>query len=826
MVSLSLNANYFKDIMFEILKSMGLNPSIVNSQVSKVMNSQIKYIPVRHHSPGSALLTKKALDKYKPNLVLIEGPDLANNLIKFMVDDTTIPPFAILSIFADLKNKFKLNGILSTDVTVPAKFQVYYPFISYSPELVALIESKKRNIPCYFIDLPLTGQIPFMIDEENVIKHVLKQEEEQFNLSNFYQVLAQKFQFNSFNETWDSLFEIGVDKAEIEQIRESILVFCSCVRLTIPKEVSLIDGSIIREQYMKYMIENLIQKEDTDESEVCVITGGMHSVVLPDTKPKKKFCLTKGLLNSLVPYSYYRISDSSGYGSGNQGPSFYDYIWQRFQSNVKNPFEMTALEIIIDVLADARNKGYNTSIADSINSFQSAKMLAMLRRRDEPTFIDIIDSVYMSLVKGNPELEGAYLKEIIRNRMIGFKIGRITKKMGRLPLQQDFYLKMEQYSINLEEKNQDFKLNLRDDHDLEKSQFFWRLSYLDLGILHRITGPDLIEGETGIFIEIWSLHWFPNVDVKLIELNIYGSTIEEASKNKLIEEAKKALDNFQITSKSLYQTLLMGLPFLFSNLSIVCSDSIKLDIQFITLAYGFNNCVMIFRFLELMESQERNLKIIRNLIQRSYYASCIALPHLSNPPQDKETKFVVAIRDMGTTIITITNINLDIDLFYESLKTCVSNSQNDFVKGCCIGILYLMNHVNTDNIKKEILEYTKSEDAIKIKLGEFIRGLIFECKSKLLFNDEVVRLLVKIIEELEWVVFNALLPSLRKAFSELEPREYEVFVEKIAIIYGLKAKQITELKENIKDQFILFFFEIDKKVRKVFNDWFGEALNE
>jgi len=265
----------------------------------------------------------------------------------------------------------------------------------------------------------------------------------------------------------------------------------------------------------------------------------------------------------------------------------------------------------------------------------------------------------------------------------------------------------------------------------------------------------------------------------------------------------------------------MGLPVIFSNLYDICVDSIELDNQYVTLSNGFNNCVMIYRYLNMMDNQRSNLKIVENLVLKCFFTSCFVMPQFANPPQDIENNFVAAIRDMGTTLINFSDINLDIEIFYESLKTCIYNSQNDFIKGCCTGILYLMNHYDTNKIKDEISEYVKSEDSIKIKLGEYIRGLIFECKTKLLFNDEIIKLLCQIIEALEWNIFTAILPSLRKTFSELETREYDVFAEKISVIYGLKAKIIKELNEEIGDHLKIFFSEIDGKVKKIFNDWFG-----
>ena len=805
------------------MDKIDLDSHKVENQVAKVIGQEVKYIPVRHNSPGSAILVKRCLEEYKPKLVLIEGPFLADDLIKYMIAHDTIPPFALLSVFSDEKNHFKLNGIISPDISVAAKFQFYYPFMSYSPELVALKICHSEKIITHFIDLPITGIIPFLIREEDMFLHALKQEEEQLKSSLFYKELSQIFQFDSFNETWDTLFEICANRAEIDDILESYLIFCACIRQTIPNMASELNGSIEREKFMKYNIDHYIKKHGVDEAEVVVITGGIHSVALADTVPKRISFPEKGLFNSLVPYSYYRMSETYGYGSGNQGPLFYEYIWKHFMDDTKCAFEAAALELITDIYSNARMKKYDISVVDSINTFQSAKMLAMMRRRNEPCLNDIIDAIYLSLVKGNPDIEGAYLKKFIRDRVVGFKLGKITKSIKQLPLQADFYLRFESFSINLKEKSKRHELNLRDEFDKKKSHLFWRVKYLDLGILERTKGPDLLKGVTGVFEEVWFLSWNPNVDAKLIELSNYGSTIEEATKNMLIEESKKHIKDFQKISFILYQTLVMGLPTLFPHIIIVCIDSLDKDDKFLTLSRGFNNLIMIFRFLHMMKNQGHNLNLIKKLISRCYFATCFSLPIMANPPKDLEDAFIIAAKDMATTLTGLSSLKLNISVFEEGLKTCIDNSDNDFIRGGCIGILYLMNSIQIKDIKYLIREYIKSEDSIKVRVGEFVRGIIYVCQTKILYNSDIIKLLSEIIENMETKIFLSIVPSLRKTFSELSFREYEVFVEKIAELYGLKSSKFKEITEKIEDKYLIFFFQINEKVYKIFKKWFKEV---
>ena len=116
-----------------------------------------------------------------------------------------------------------------------------------------------------------------------------------------------------------------------------------------------------------------------------------------------------------------------------------------------------------------------------------------------------------------------------------------------------------------------------------------------------------------------------------------------------------------------------------------------------------------------------------------------------------------------------------------------------------------------DKIETIIYDYLKSIDSIKVKVGNLIHGLIYVCQLKILVNQDIVKLLADVVQTVSWEVFSAILPALRKSFSELGSNEYEIFVEKLAEYYGLKKKKQ------------VFFKSVDAKLRKLFEEWFGEV---
>src|SRR6478672_7573499 len=100
---------------------------------------------IRHHGPGSARSLERALGRVAPDIVLIEGPPEADELIAFAADEAMRPPVALLIDRPDAPRR-----------------AVYYPFAEFSPEWRAMRFAVERGVPARFIDLPQANQL---IDE-------------------------------------------------------------------------------------------------------------------------------------------------------------------------------------------------------------------------------------------------------------------------------------------------------------------------------------------------------------------------------------------------------------------------------------------------------------------------------------------------------------------------------------------------------------------------------------------------------------------------------------------------------------------------------------
>src|SRR3954454_24145502 len=88
---------------------------------------------IRHHGPGSARSLRKTLEELQPDIVLVEGPPDAAEVVPLLVQAGMEPPAAILVYRPDQPRQ-----------------AVYYPFAVFSPEWQALHYALSSNVPARF----------------------------------------------------------------------------------------------------------------------------------------------------------------------------------------------------------------------------------------------------------------------------------------------------------------------------------------------------------------------------------------------------------------------------------------------------------------------------------------------------------------------------------------------------------------------------------------------------------------------------------------------------------------------------------------------------
>ncbi|HEY5392093.1 MAG TPA: DUF5682 family protein, partial [Hanamia sp.] len=162
---------------------------------------------IRHHGPGSAKNVKAFLEETKPDIVLVEGPPEADNILQWVTNIELIPPVAILAYQPESPQE-----------------SVFYPFAEFSPEWQAIVYAKKNNIHVRFMDLPVANRFalenekkanektPTILNESSDTKEDPVEENIVYDPVSY---LAHAAGYEDGEEWWEHMFEYRYNNEQV-----------------------------------------------------------------------------------------------------------------------------------------------------------------------------------------------------------------------------------------------------------------------------------------------------------------------------------------------------------------------------------------------------------------------------------------------------------------------------------------------------------------------------------------------------------------------------------------------------------------------------------
>ncbi|MGZ0166823.1 MAG: DUF5682 family protein [Planctomycetales bacterium] len=816
------------------VEAAGLSADAIQKQVEAVLSDELYWFPVRHHSAAVARYLDAVIKERRPKVILIEGPAEASDLIPFIVDAKTKPPVAVYSSYRDDDNVLGLAGKASPSEDIPARFACWYPMLAYSPEYVAMLAAKKIDAEVVFMDLPhyalvASADSPPDGDNEaddNEADDVSKPEslapsqefteDQLFAESGFYQKLAEVAGYRSWSEAWDSIFEIG-DWSDVEEFRYEMASFCAAVRATTSPQRIAADGTLPRERFMWQTIRETLKKSKVKPRDAMVVCGGFH-LFLDREDPEPPPVIPEGTVyTSVIPYSFFRTSELSGYGAGNRAPQFYQTAWDLTASGRGDDI---LAEHIVAVLKRARRNGENVSSADAISVSQHARMLAQLRGRKQPVLDDIQDAIVTCCCKGNPEDEGIQLLKAIDAVNIGTKVGRVTPKLGQLPIVNDFYGQIDELQLDEvmgKEKQLSLTLDKRETADEYRSVFLHRLCFLDVPIARHIDAPNTEFASGTLFKERWALKWSPKVEPALVEQNLYGDTIEAAVLARLHEELAKDEGHAGRTCEHLRRSIEMDLPNLVAEVQDACSNAIDSDARFVSLSTALGHLTVIERY-----AQHRGLRReeIFELIVRSFDRACFSIPEVCSVPEEQQAEVVHALLALADVMIKNDGDDFDRTLFAENVRSAADSSTVPYLRGAFLGMLAEIRELSPQDLADEVSAYSLYSTDQMILAGDFLDGVMSVSRTSIMLGADV---LVAAIDELlraaDWDTFLMMIPRMRAAFERLHAAQSDSLAARVAKAYGLAEDEppLTELNTSVGAAVLIA--RIDSKVAAIMNRW-------
>ncbi|HJT74390.1 MAG TPA: DUF5682 family protein, partial [Chitinophaga sp.] len=465
----------------------------------------IHVLGIRHHGPGSARHVKDYLEKIKPDIVLVEGPPEADNILEWVGHEHLNPPVAILAYQPDSPHK-----------------AVFYPFAEFSPEWQAILYARRNKVPVKFMDLPTVHKFELK-NEPPSHSATVKEEPPVINSMslpfipeakaikrNPLACLAAAAGFHDEEAWWEHMFEYRQDQQQVfEAIIEGIHALRTELDLPYDREEQL------REAHMRKIIR---QAEKEMYTEIAVVCGAWHAPALVHMpKAKDDNDLLKGLskvkiATTWVPWTYNRLSFDSGYGAGINSPGWYEHNWRyptddgtRWMAGVARLF---------------REQQKDISVAHVLEAVRLSTALTALRELPRPGLEELNEATLSVLCNGED-----IMMQLINNKLIvSDKIGAVPSDIPRPPLQTDIEKQQKRLRLPQTADYKDYVLDLRKETDLDRSILLHRMELLDIkwGQRYGVSGK-------GTFKEQWRLQWDPELSIDIIEKGSLGNTVEEAA---------------------------------------------------------------------------------------------------------------------------------------------------------------------------------------------------------------------------------------------------------------------------------------------------------
>ncbi len=514
---------------------------------------------IRHHGPGCARSLLAALEALRPDIVLVEGPPDAQDVLPLLTDEAMRPPVALLVYAAEQPQD-----------------AAFYPFTAFSPEWQALRYALDRGVPARFMDLPqavrmrdeddrqaaaveqpaaATMTAPPAIDpapdvtpEQQTDGAAAEETEamptdapepattdapDEVDITDRADLrddpigmLAEAAGYEDHELWWEHQIE---QRQDASSLFEGILEAMAALRADREEPQGM---EALREAHMRQTIR-VAGKEGFGR--VAVVCGAWHAPLLtaealaaPGRARDDAALLAGGrrvkVQATWIPWTNSRLSYRSGYGAGVRSPGWYEHLW--------TAPDRQAIRWVTRIAHLLRENDLDASSANVIEAVRLGEALAAMRDLPMPGLAELHEAAQTVLCSGDPAPMA-----LIRDRLeIGERLGEVPERTPAVPLQVDLSAQQRRLKLKPTAEQKVLDLDLRKETDLLRSHLLHRLSLLGIPW----GKPQQAGGGKGTFHELWQVQWQPELAVQVVEASVWGNTVEGAAVARVTHDAAAA----------------------------------------------------------------------------------------------------------------------------------------------------------------------------------------------------------------------------------------------------------------------------------------------
>ena len=717
----------------------------------------LKILGIRHHGPGSARAAVKALQSFVPDILLVEAPTEMQALLPFILDKDLKPPVAGLI--------FNPKDLQEAQ---------YLPFANFSPEYQGLKWALKKDIPCRCIDLPLGKQMA--LENENsktsdLAIFQIPQKKGSDEITNDPLGYLAKIAGYEDRERW---WEVYFEQPEHEdRIFEAILELMTHLREQSQRNED--PETLLREAHMR---EGIRKAHKDGHEKIAVICGAWHTPVLAQVD-QYKASQDKSLLRGLpsikctatwIPWSYQQLAQSSGYSAGVESPEWYHLLFQN-RTDAPTRWLTKAGRLL-------RQKKISSSAAHIIEAVRLTTVIANMRGLSIPGLQELEEAAVATLCKGNP----LTLDLIRQHLVVGFRSGKVPKSIPVIPFQKDLEkliksTRLKKYRETNEahwlkgtEDKPKGGIDLREPTDLAKSHLLHRLNILNIPWGHYETAS---ERDLGGFKEYWKLQWKSSFAMRIIEAGMWGNTVLTAANQFIMAESKKA-DRLKAIANYIQQALLADLPQTLDQLTKHLANAAATTTDIPMLLELLQPLIQSLRYGSVRQMDIRGLEaIIISIIPRI----CIGLPLAAQQRDEESSRAFQEQIFAANQAIGLLEDPAHHELWVSALeKLSQAFGVHTLLLGFASRLLYDKQLINASEAQKR-LSFGLSKAQSKSDAAYWIEGFLFGSGQLIIHQRELWATLDAWLQTLDAEDFKAVLPLLRRSFTEFSTVERQRMME-------------------------------------------------
>jgi Family of unknown function (DUF5682) len=736
-----------------------------------VAKSDVHYLGIRHHGPGSARAVALALDALDPSVVLIEGPADASEHLGLLTRPEIELPIALLS-YAPKR----------------PELASFFPLASFSPELQAARWALSHGREVRFIDLP--AAIRFGLEAEALDRAKESQASEvgseklpgaqlllpepppdPFRLDPIG-ALATSAGYRDGESFWNDLFEAHPEPGPIFEAVETLITELRNRDEEDPAPSERRTSDARREAYMRIEID---KTRKSSEGAVAVVCGAWHVPALRRAIPLKD---DRAVLTGLpkiaasatwVPWTYPRLARRSGYGAGVLSPLWYEHL-----SIHGNSLEGQS-RWLAKVAGTLRSKGFLISTAALIEATRLARVLGSLRERPAPNFEELEDAMVATYAFGDPNLFRSHEDALL----IGTQVGAAPEGQALTPLLDDLGRRQREAKLKPSASQEELSLDLRSESGLLRSTLLHQLLVLEVPWGQVMDAG----GSRGTFRERWLLHWNPELGVRLVEHVVHGGTIRDAAASFLLQRLSTFTRLAQVIA-AIESSLVAQLP------SVAAQGTRRLDELAAHTSDVFDVLSALPALAKLVRygtAREMDIREHGRLFSRLLAQGSASLPYAARNLAPDQVELLGAHISEARSAVALMELPEDeVAFFRAALRQVVEDPQGS---PGLVGLSARLLHTDGVLLESELealLSQRLSPGVPVADAAAFFEGFFSTLGARLTFDVDLRRVIDAWILALGPEDFIENLPLLRRTFADLDKPARKSLYE--AAVHGGKKR--------------------------------------